>query len=118
MLFFGLLAIGGMMVSCSSGLERDAVKMAQKTDKCMQILKQADENGPTEKIAQELTACVEDFDKFNEEIEKKYTDEEQQKAFIDAYEMELKKIDTTYDTQTCLFMMYMAAMGMNVKSDE
>lgn len=107
----GLFAFACLTMSCAGGIEGDAAKMAKKTDKCMKIMKSI-EDDLTPDIAKELKSCFDEFDEYSKEIDAKYTEKEDQEAFIQAFNQKLKDIDTTYDAQTCLFMMFMASQSV------
>lgn len=115
-LFVGLFAFACLTMSCAGGIEGDAAKMAKKADKCMTIMKgvEAEDDLSTD-VAKELKDCFDEFDAVSKEIEAKYTAEEDQKAFIEAFNKELKEFDTSYDAQTCLFMMFMASQAVDAK---
>ncbi|MGX8712193.1 MAG: hypothetical protein ACSW8I_00720 [bacterium] len=113
-LFMGLLVFAGLTMSCSGGIEGDAAKMAKKTDKCMQLINNVDDELSAD-AAKEMKACIDEFEQFSKEIEAKYTEKEDQEAFIEAFNQKLKDIDSSYDAQTCLFMMFMASQSMEAR---
>jgi hypothetical protein len=75
-------ALVAMFAACSNP-ESDAQKAAKKGCDCLKVM------NDTEKFE----ACSQEMEKLGDEMEKKYTSEEDQKAFQDAYMDALKDCD-------------------------
>ena len=80
---FSLVASVAVFTACGNSIQSDAGKMADKTCECAGLAQDLSD-------IDQIQACANELIQMGKDLDKKYTTEEDQKAFKDAYREALK----------------------------